>query len=72
MEVRGSLASGKGTSGKYAPKERILTEKITKNNNPKKLSEKSKPDDGMIELEGGFTMYPSEIFDFSEGTDSWV
>jgi len=26
----------------------------------------------MIELEGGFTMYPAEVLEFSDGTDSWV
>lgn len=48
----------------------VSTEKISKNGNPKNLHVKSKPDDGMVELEGGFLMYPAEILDFSEGTDS--
>lgn len=48
------------------------TETKSANGNPKKLEKKSKPDDGMVELEGGFTMYPSEILDFSAGSDSYV
>ena len=48
------------------------TETNSVNGNPKKLEKKSKPDDGMVELEGGFTMYPSEILDFSAGSDSYV
>jgi hypothetical protein len=51
-------------------KQNTSTEKISKNGNPKNLHPKSKPDDGMVELEGGFVMYPAEILDFSEGTDS--
>jgi len=68
MEHRGNIPDGVDKSKKYGQKKN--TEKISKNGNPKELKEKSKPDDGMVELEGGFTMYPSEILDFSEGSDS--
>jgi len=57
-------------SEKQIKKRNSSTEKISKNGNPKNLHQKSKPDDGLVELEGGFVMYPAEILDFSEGTDS--
>lgn len=57
-------------SDKRAQKKNTSTETISKNGNPKNLHEKTKPDDGLVELEAGFTMYPSEILDFSEGSDS--
>lgn len=68
MKVSGHLPIDVDDPKKYSPKKN--TETRTKNGNPKQLHEKSKPDDGMVELEGGFTMYPSEILDFSEGSDS--
>ncbi|MGI5985696.1 MAG: hypothetical protein GXY01_08455 [Clostridiales bacterium] len=71
MEVRGNVPNEEAFK-KFRAKKRTLTETRTVNNNPKKLEEKSKPDDGMIELEGGFTMYPAEVLEFSDGTDSWV
>jgi len=57
-------------SYKRAQKKNTSTETISKNGNPKNLHEKTKPDDGLVELEGGFTMYPAEILNFSEGSDS--
>lgn len=57
---------------RYTMKKNSFTETNSINGNPKKLEEKSKPDDGLIELEGGFTMYPSEILDFSGGADSFL
>jgi len=57
-------------SRKHVRKKNASTETISKNGNPKNLHEKTKPDDGIVELEGGFTMYPAEILDFSEGSDS--
>jgi len=52
MEVRGNVPNEEAFK-KFRAKKRTLTETRTVNNNPKKLEEKSKPDDGMIELEGG-------------------
>lgn len=40
--------------------------------NPEMLEDRAKPEDAFVELEGGFTMYPSEILDFSDGTDNPV
>ena len=67
MTVNKSLPDN---SEKRAQKKNTSTETISKNGNPKNLHEKTKPDDGLVELEGGFTMYPAEILDFSEGSDS--
>jgi len=70
MAVNKALPDNSVNSGKHALKKNTSTETISKNGNPKNLHEKTKPDDGLVELESGFTMYPSEILDFSEGSDS--
>ena len=67
-----SAALARLNSYRYTMKKNSFTETNSINGNPKKLEEKSKPDDGLIELEGGFTMYPSEILDFSGGADSFL
>ncbi len=40
--------------------------------NSKKLEASAKPEDGIVELEGGFMLTTSEILDFAEGTDSLI
>jgi len=36
------------------------------------LHDRAKPEADFVELEGGFTMYPSEIQGFSSGDDSTI
>ena len=70
MAIKDALPDEPEGFEKQIKKRNSSTEKISKNGNPKNLHQKSKPDDGLVELEGGFVMYPAEILDFSEGTDS--
>ncbi len=70
MAIKDALTDDSGNIGKQINKKNSSTETISKNGNPKNLHPKTKPDDGMVELEGGFVMYPAEILDFSEGSDS--
>jgi len=72
MDLNDYYPEDRDTFKRYTPRKNAYTETNSVNGNPKKLQEKSKPDDGMVELEGGFTMYPSEVLEFSEGADSWV
>jgi hypothetical protein len=37
---------------------------------PKKPEGETKPEAGIVEMDGGFMLTTSEILDFSEGTDS--
>jgi hypothetical protein len=39
---------------------------------PKEPGGEAKPEDGVVEMEGGFMLTTSEILDFAEGTDSLV
>ena len=66
MAIKDVLPEEPAGSEKQIKKRNSSTEKISKNGNPKNLHQKSKPDDGLVELEGGFVMYPAEILDFSE------
>ena len=70
MDIRGNLPDNPGTNKKYVPKKRSISETNIKRPPPEMLQDRVKPEADFVELEGGFTMYPSEIQEFSSGTDS--
>lgn len=69
MEKRGNLPDSPGINKRYIPKKSI-SETNVKRPPPEMLQDRAKPEADFVELEGGFTMYPSEIQEFSSGNDS--
>lgn len=70
MEIRGNLPDNPGINKRYVPKKHSISETNIKRPPPEMLQNRAKPEADFVELEGGFTMYPSEIQEFSGGTDS--
>jgi len=70
MEVRGNLPDRPGPNRRYTPKKQSISETNIKPPPPELLENRAKPEADFVELEGGFTMYPSEILEFSDGTDN--
>ena len=70
MEVRGNLPDNPGSNRRYTPKKQSISETNIKRPHPEMLENRAKPEADFVELEGGFTMYPSEILEFSDGTDN--
>ncbi|MBP8639342.1 MAG: hypothetical protein KBI01_00360 [Oscillospiraceae bacterium] len=70
MEIRGNLPENPGINKRYVQKKRSISETNTKRPSLDALQDRAKPEVDFVELEGGFTMYPSEIQDFSSGNDS--
>ena len=70
MEIRGNLPDNPGINKRYIPKNRSISETNSKRPSPETLQDRANPESDFVELEGGFTMYPSEIQDFSSGNDS--
>lgn len=69
MEALGNLPDNPGPNRRYTPKKSISETNI-KRPHPEMLEDRAKPEADFVELEGGFTMYPSEILEFSDGTDN--
>ncbi len=70
MERRGNLPDNPGINRRYIPKKQSISETNIKRPSPEMLQDRVKPEADFVELEGGFTMYPSEIQEFSSGNDS--
>ncbi len=70
METRGNLSDNAGPRKRYAPKKLSISETNIKPMGPEMFVDRAKPEADFVELEGGFTMYPSEIQEFSDGADS--
>ena len=70
MDINGNIPQNPGTNKKYVPKKLSISETNIKPMSPEMLVDRAKPESDFVELEGGFTMYPSEIQEFSGGTDS--
>ena len=70
MEVRGNVPDSPGPNRRYTPKKQSISETNIKRPSPELLENRAKPEADFVELEGGFTMYPSEILEFSDGTDN--
>ncbi|NCB73629.1 MAG: hypothetical protein EOM51_02660 [Clostridia bacterium] len=61
-----------GIRGKKPPKRLSISETNLKPISFEMLRDRAKPEADFVELEGGFTMYPSEIQEFSNGDDSTI
>jgi|GEM_PF-1877142 len=70
MEIRGNLPDNPGINKRYVPKKHSISDTNIKRPPPEMLQDRAKPEADFVELEGGFTMYHSEIQEFSGGTDS--
>ncbi len=70
MEHKGSISENSGPNRRYIPKKRSISETNSKRMSEEELLRSAEPDRGFIELEGGFTMYPSEVLGFSDGQDN--
>jgi len=70
MDIKGNLPGNPGIRKKYVPKKLSISETNIKPMSAEMLVDRAKPEADFVELEGGFTMYPSEIQEFSDGTDS--
>ena len=70
MEIRGNLPVNPGINKRYVPKNHSISETNIKRPPPEMLQDRANPEADFVELEGGFTMYPSEIQEFSSGDDS--
>jgi len=72
MEKRKNLNANFGIRGKYPPKKLSISETNVRPMSFEMLKDRAKPEADFVELEGGFTMYPSEIQEFSSGDDSTI
>jgi len=72
MEHRGTIPEGSGPGKRYTPKKRSISETNVERMSEDELLHGAEPERDFVELEGGFTMYPSEILEFSDGTDNPV
>ena len=70
MDIKGNIPNNPGINKIYVPKKLSISETNIKPMSPEMLVDRAKPESDFVELEGGFTMYPSEIQEFSGGTDS--
>lgn len=70
MDIKGNIPQNPGTHKRYVPKKLSISETNIKPMGPEMFVDRAKPEADFVELEGGFTMYPSEIQEFSGGTDS--
>lgn len=68
MEIRGRVPGVPGR--RYVPKKRSISETNIKKMSPDMLRDRAELESEFVELEGGFTMYPSEILGFSDGSDN--
>jgi hypothetical protein len=69
MKIRGSIPDSHGPYSRL-PKKRPISETNLRRMSTDMLMDRADPDADFIELEGGFTMYPSEVLGFSDGSDS--
>lgn len=72
MEHRGTIPEHSGPNRRYVPKKRAISETNSDRMSEEKLLRSDEPEREFIELEGGFTMYPSEVLGFSDGSDNPV
>ncbi len=83
MEPNGSLPNGKELNKKsglhkktVSGDSRIFDEKSEKiaeaNAASRLLNSEEKPDDSVLDKDGGVMLTTSEIIDFAQGTDSWT
>ncbi len=72
MEHRGTIPEGSGPNRRYTQRKRSISETNVKRMGEEELLHGAEPESDFVELEGGFTMYPSEILEFSDGTDNPV
>lgn len=72
MEHSGTIPEGSGPNRRYTQKKRSISETNSKRMSADELLHSAEPESDFVELEGGFTMYPSEILEFSDGTDNPV
>ena len=72
MEHRGYIPESAGPNRRYTQKRRAISETNSERMSEERLLRGSEPESGFIELEGGFTMYPSEVLGFSDGSDNPV
>jgi len=70
MDIRGNLPQNPGIHKRYVTKKLSISETNIKPMSSEMLADRANLESDFVELEGGFTMYPSEIQDFSIGTDS--
>ena len=69
MKVRGSIPDSHGPYSR-PQKKRPISETNLRRASPDMLEDRADLDADFIELEGGFTMYRSEVLGFSDGSDS--
>lgn len=72
MKVKGNLPDNHGPYNRLIPQKKPISETNIKKESPEMLEDRAKPDSEFVELEGGFTMYPAEILNFSDGSDNPV
>ncbi|MEA4896304.1 MAG: hypothetical protein VB064_13750 [Oscillospiraceae bacterium] len=72
MEHRGTIPEGSGPNRRYTQKKRFISETNARHMSAEELLSSAEPERDFVELEGGFTMYPSEILGFSDGNDNPV
>ncbi len=72
MDKNKNLNANFGIRGKYTPKKLSISETNLRPISFEMLRDRAKPEADFVELEGGFTMYPSEIQEFSNGDDSTI
>jgi len=70
MKVKGNLPDNHGPYNRFLPQKRPISDTNIKKANPEMLEDRANPDSEFVELEGGFTMYPAEILNFSDGSDN--
>ncbi len=69
MKIRGNIPDNHGPYSRL-PKKHSISETNLRPMSPDMLMDRADPDAEFVELEGGFTMYPSEVLGFSDGSDS--
>lgn len=72
MDKRKKLNANFGIRSKFLPQRHSISETNLRPVSFEMLKDRAKPEADFVELEGGFTMYPSEIQDFSNGDDSTI